>query len=105
VVIAPDAPCTNLVPDRWRQGVDHAPEPAPAPPAPAAPASNAPESAKTTYWKSMYDWAMGELKSWTNYGVAETQKVEDANGRTTDSINIVEDCEKRDAAAVKKAGK
>lgn len=53
----------------------------------------------------MYDWAMGELKSWTNYGVAETQKVEDANGRTTDSINIVEDCEKRDAAAVKKAGK
>lgn len=105
MVIAPDANCPALVPDRWRQGVDHAPEPAPAPPAPVAPAANAPEVAKTAYWKSMYDWAMGELKSWTNYGVAETQKVEDANGRTTDSLHIVEECEKRNSAAIKKAAK
>lgn len=53
----------------------------------------------------MYELALGELKKWSGFGVAEAQKVEDANGRTRDAIGITEQCEKRDAAAVKRASK
>lgn len=83
----------------------HTPDPAPAPAGPTAPPAGAPEPAKTAYWHSMYDWAMGELRKWTGFGVAEYQKVEDANGRTTDTVAIVYGCEKRDAAAIKKGSK
>lgn len=103
LVVAADAACTELVPSTWAEGVEHAPDPAPAPPGPVAPAATAPESAKTEYWRAMYGWALDELKKWTGFGVAEAQKVEDANGRTRDAIEIVGGCERRDAAAVRRA--
>lgn len=105
LVLASDAPCTELVPSTWLDGVQHTPDPDPAPPAPAQPVSSAPESAKTDYWRSMYELALGELKKWTGFGVSEYQKTEDANGRTRDSIGIASSCEKRDAEAVKRAAK
>jgi hypothetical protein len=105
LVVAADTPCAELVPTPWRDGVAHAPDPAPAPAGPVAPAATAPESAKTDYWRAMYEWALGETKKWTGFGVAEAQRVEDANGRTRDAISIISTCEKRDADAVKHAAK
>ena len=49
------------------------------------------------------EWAFGEQRKWINFGIAEAQQVENANGRTRDAIAIVGSCERRDAAAVKKA--
>jgi len=51
----------------------------------------------------MYEWSLGELKKWTGFAISEAQRVEDANGRTADTVTIVQNCEKRDASAVKKA--
>jgi hypothetical protein len=105
VVLAADAPCANLVPSTWAEGVAHTPDPAPAPPAPAAPAATAPESARTDYFRSMYELALGELRKWTSFAVSEAQNVENANGRTRDSVAIIRGCETRDAAAVHRAGR
>lgn len=103
VINAADAPCSNLVPSAWHDGVEHTPDPAPAPAAPAQPAANAPEAQQTSYWRAMYELAIGELRKWTGFAVAESQRVEDANGRTRDSIDITRQCEQRDAAAVRRA--
>lgn len=102
-VTAADAPCTNLVPTAWHDGVDHTPDPAPAPPAPVPPAANAPEAQQTGYWRAMYELAIGELRKWAGFAVAESQQVENANGRTRDAIDITRGCEQRDAAAVRRA--
>lgn len=40
---------------------------------------------------------------WVAFGDAQTGKLDVANGRTRDSISIIERCEARDAAAVRKA--
>ena len=40
---------------------------------------------------------------WLSFGEAQTGKLEVANGRTKDTIALVERCEARDAVAVKKA--
>jgi hypothetical protein len=40
---------------------------------------------------------------WIAFGDAQTGKLDQANGRTSDAISIVERCEARDAAAVKRA--
>jgi hypothetical protein len=40
---------------------------------------------------------------WIAFGDAQTGKLDVANGRTRDAIGIVERCEARDTAAVKKA--
>jgi hypothetical protein len=40
---------------------------------------------------------------WVAFGDAQTGKLDQANGRTKDAIEIVERCEKRDAEAVRKA--
>lgn len=40
---------------------------------------------------------------WVSFADAQTGKLDMANGRTRDAIGIVERCEARDAAAVKKA--
>jgi len=63
--------CSALIPDSWRQPVEGAELPA--------------------------DSTAG---SWIAFGDAQTGKLEVANGRTADSIAIVEKCEARDRAAV-----
>jgi hypothetical protein len=103
LVVAPEVDCVGLVPSRWRDGVPHTADPDPAAPAPAAPASNAPDSQKAEYWHRMYDLALNEAKKWTVFGVSEYQVATNANGRTNDTLDIVGGCEKRAAAAVKKA--
>lgn len=111
IVVAADAPCVNLVPKKWYAsaedggGVQHAPDPSPAPPAPAKPAPAATPQTWADYWRAMFEWALDEQKKWTSFGVAEAQKVEDANGRTQDAVKIAGDCERRDAAGVKAAAR
>lgn len=68
------AGCSSLIPGSWREGV--APVPLPA------------------------GDSVGE---WLSFGEAQTGKLEVANGRTKDTIALVERCEARDAAAAKKA--
>lgn len=79
VIYAASTPCSSLVPADWRKGVEHAPAPA--------------ESPDT----------LGQLKAWIGFGTAEAGQVEKANGRTADTIGIVERCEARDAQAVQKS--
>ncbi len=110
VVLATSAPCTPLVPSQWTAksedggGVQHTPDPEPAPAAPAKPVGvELPTQGWVDYWKSMYQWAFGEQKKWINFGISESQKVEDANGRTRDAVvGIISTCEARDAAAIAK---
>ncbi|WP_447724656.1 hypothetical protein [Sphingomonas koreensis] len=39
---------------------------------------------------------------WISFGDAQTAQLDKANGRTADAIGIVERCEARDAAALKR---
>lgn len=48
---------------------------------------------------------LAQLKAWISFSVAEAANVEVANGRTRDAMGIVERCEARDAAAVKKVAR
>jgi hypothetical protein len=73
-VTASNAGCSSLVPDSWKAGVDGAP----------LPDGNV-------------------VGDWIVFGDAQTGRLDQANGRTRDSIEIVERCEARDAAAVKRA--
>jgi hypothetical protein len=43
------------------------------------------------------------VADWEVFGDAQTGKLDQANDRTKDAIGIVERCEARDSAAVKKA--
>jgi hypothetical protein len=74
IVTASSANCAGLLPPEWKQGVAGAPLPE---------------------GDTVADWIV--------FGDAQTGKLDQANGRTTDAIGIVERCEARDAAAVKKA--
>lgn len=111
-VIVSKTRCADLVPDRWTAsaeqggGVQHAPDPEPAAPAPTKPQGvEAPTATWLDYWRSMYQWALAEQKKWTGFGVAEAQKVEDANGRTRDSVKLIGDCEDRDTKGAIQAAK
>lgn len=64
------SPCSQLVPDAWRGGVESAPLP----------------KAET----------VGE---WVAFGDAQTAQLDKANGRTADALSIVEKCEARDREA------
>lgn len=66
--------CTTLIPVEWKQGVAGAELP----------------SGDT-------------VGDWVAFADAQTGKLDQANGRTRDAIGIIERCEARDAAAVKKA--
>lgn len=68
----PAANCAGLVPDAWRQGVPSADLPA--------------------------DNSGG---GWIGFADAQTGQLDKANGRTIDSIGIVEKCEARSAEVVK----
>lgn len=46
---------------------------------------------------------LDRLKNWINFGIAQTGKLEVANGRLVDTIGIIERCEERDREAVRRA--
>lgn len=73
-VISTPNSCSSLLPDEWRQGVAGAPLP-----------------------------DGNTVGDWVAFADAQTGKLDQANGRTKDAIGIVERCEARDAAAVKRA--
>ena len=74
IVTISGAGCAALLPAEWRIGVVPAP---------------LPEGITVGDWVAFAD--------------AQTGKLDEANGRTRDAIGIVERCEARDAAAVKRA--
>lgn len=73
-VLAPPNSCSTLLPADWKEGVAGADLP-----------------------------AGDTVGDWVAFGDAQTGKLDQANGRTRDTIGIIERCETRDAAAVKKA--
>lgn len=74
IVTTQSAGCSALIPDSWKAGV------APAP----LPDGN-------------------EVGDWVAFADAQTGKLDQANSRTKDAIEITARCEARDAAAVKRA--
>lgn len=73
VTTSPSA-CAALLPQSWKAGVAGAPIP-----------------------------DGNTVGDWIAFGDAQTGKLDQANGRTKDAMEIVERCEARDAAAVKRA--
>jgi hypothetical protein len=73
-VTASGAGCSSLIPDEWKIGVAGAELPTEA-----------------------------TVSAWEIFGDAQTGKLDQANGRTRDAIGILQRCEARDAAAVKRA--
>ena len=73
-VMTQSAGCSSLIPDSWLQGVAGAPLPE---------------------GNTVGDWIV--------FGDAQTAKLDQANSRTKDAIEIQRRCEARDAKAVKKA--
>jgi hypothetical protein len=74
IVTTQSAGCSSLIPDSWLLGV------------PAAPL---PEG--------------NSVGDWVAFGDAQTAKLDQANGRTKDAIEIQRRCEARDRAAVQRA--
>jgi hypothetical protein len=74
IVTTQSAGCSSLIPDSWLLGV------------PAAPLPDG---------NTVGDWEV--------FADAQTGKLDQANSRTKDAIEIQRRCEARDAAAVKKA--
>lgn len=68
------AGCSQLVPDSWKAGIAGAPLP-----------------------------EGSTVGDWVAFGDAQTGKLDQANARTKDAIEITEQCEARDAAALKRA--
>lgn len=73
-VLATPNSCSSLLPPDWKQGV---------------------AGARLPPGDSVGDWIA--------FGDAQTGKLDQANGRTKDAIGIIERCEARDAAAVRRA--
>jgi hypothetical protein len=76
IVTATPSSCAALLPAEWKEGVAGAPLPD---------------------GNTVADWEV--------FADAQTGKLDQANGRTKDAIGIVERCEARDAAAVKRASR
>ncbi|SMF70473.1 hypothetical protein [Allosphingosinicella indica] len=68
---ASGAGCASLIPAEWAVGVPGAPLP-----------------------------EGNQVGDWIAFADAQTGQLDKANGRTADTIGIIERCEKRDAAAV-----
>ncbi|MEA1071295.1 hypothetical protein [Sphingomonas sp. LY160] len=75
VTVTPNS-CSTLIPTTWREGVAGADLPT--------------------------DDTIG---SWIVFGDSQTGKLDQANGRTRDTIEIISACEKRDAEAVRRSTK
>lgn len=76
IVTTQSAGCSSLIPDSWLAGVPGAPLPE---------------------GNSVGDWIV--------FGDAQTARLDQANSRTKDAIEIQRRCEARDAAAIKHATK
>jgi hypothetical protein len=74
-VATPNA-CSRLIPDSWRKPV---------------PGARLPEG--------------DTVGDWVAFADAEAAQLDKANGRTLDTIGIIERCEARDARAVKRSPK
>lgn len=73
-IVASASACSSLIPGSWREPVPGAPLP------------------------------KGDVVGdWIAFGDAQTGQLDKANGRTADTIGIIERCERRDAAAIKRA--
>ncbi|WP_310530734.1 hypothetical protein [Novosphingobium sp.] len=46
---------------------------------------------------------LAQMKAWIVFATAEVGQLEKANGRTADTLAIIERCEDRDRAAVKRS--
>lgn len=73
-IVATPSACSTLLPDDWKQGVAGAPLPE---------------------GNTVGDWVV--------FGDAQTAQLDKANERYRAGVGIIERCEKRDAAAVKRA--
>ena len=73
-IVASQSACSSLLPSEWREGV---------------PGADLPQGAT--------------VGDWIAYADAQTGQLDKANDRTRAAIGIVERCEERDRAAVKKA--
>ena len=76
IVTASAAGCSSLIPDSWLAGIPGAPLPE---------------------GNTVGDWIV--------FGDAQTARLDQANSRTKDAIEIQRRCEARDAAAIKKASR
>lgn len=76
IVTTQSASCAALLPGDWKRGVAGAPLP-----------------------------DGDTVGDWVSFGDAQTGKLDQANGRTKDAIEIVERCEARDNAAVRRASR
>ena len=76
VVTTVPSSCSSLLPEEWKQGVAGAPLP-----------------------------DGDTVGDWIAFGDAQTGKLDQANDRTKASIGIIQRCEARDAAAIKRATK
>ena len=76
IVTASAAGCSSLIPDSWLLGIPGAPLP-----------------------------DGNTVGDWVAFGDAQTAKLDQANSRTKDAIEIQRRCEARDAAAIKKASR
>jgi hypothetical protein len=73
-IVASPSACSTLIPDSWRAPV---------------PGAELPKGDTVGEWVAFAD--------------AQTGQLDKANGRTGDAIDIIERCERRDAAAVKRS--
>jgi hypothetical protein len=76
IVTAQSAGCSSLIPDSWLAGV---------------PGADLPEG--------------NVIGDWIVFGDAQTARLDQANSRTKDAIEIQRRCEARDSAAIKKASR
>ena len=69
------ADCASLLPENWKQGV---------------PGADLPPDQST-------------IGDWVSFADAQTGRLDQANGRTKDAIEIVERCEARERKAIERA--
>lgn len=67
------SPCSQLVPDGWKDGVESAPLP-----------------------------KVDTVGEWVAFGDAQSAQLDKANGRTADALTIVQKCEARDRESADK---
>jgi hypothetical protein len=85
IVMIPPARCADLVPKSWTEGVPAAPVP-----------TNAPVTLGVPLTLQI---VAAIIAPWANAYVAQDGQLDKANGRATDAISIVRECEAQANAA------
>jgi hypothetical protein len=75
LIVAQPLACAELIPERWHKPVEGAP---------------------------LYDEDTADKADVIDFGIRQTNRLEEANGRTLDTIGIVETCQKWNADAAAK---